>query len=49
VKENGRERIYELAPSGREEIRDMIKRLEVIEQFWEAALEAFKRRTEGKK
>jgi len=49
VKENGRKRIYELAPSGREEIREMIKRLEVMEQFWEAALEAFKRRTEEKK
>jgi DNA-binding transcriptional ArsR family regulator len=49
VKKNGRERIYELAPSGREEIREMIKRLEVMEQFWEAVLEAFKRHTEEKK
>ena len=49
ARKNGRERIYELAPSGGRAMRDTIKQLEELERFWEVALEAFKRHAEKKK
>jgi DNA-binding transcriptional ArsR family regulator len=49
AKKNGRERIYELAPSGGREMRKTIDQLEELERFWEGALEAFKRYAERKK
>jgi len=48
ARKNGRERIYELAPSGGKAMRDMIGQLEAMERFWEAALNAFKRYAEKK-
>jgi DNA-binding transcriptional ArsR family regulator len=52
ARKKGRERIYELAPSGGKAMRATIEQLEELERFWEAALEAFKRyaeKTEKKK
>jgi DNA-binding transcriptional ArsR family regulator len=49
ARKNGRERIYELAPSGGRAMRDTIEQLEELERFWEVALEAFKRHAEKKK
>jgi DNA-binding transcriptional ArsR family regulator len=49
ARKNGRERIYELAPSGGRAMRDAIEQLEEFERFWEVALEAFKRHAEKKK
>ena len=49
ARKNGRERIYELAPSGGRAMRDTIGQLEELERFWEVALEAFKRHAEKKK
>ncbi len=46
AKRSGRERIYELAPSGGREVRKMIEQLEDLERFWDVALEAFKRYVE---
>jgi DNA-binding transcriptional ArsR family regulator len=43
VKQAGRERIYQLAPGGRARIQAVIKKLEEVGQFWDVALEAFKR------
>src|SRR5262249_1069632 len=43
---NGRERIYELAPRGGQTIRELIRRLEEVERFWDVALDAFKRYAE---
>jgi len=48
ARKNGRERIYELAPSGGKAMRDTIEQLEALEKFWEAALNAFKRYAEKK-
>jgi DNA-binding transcriptional ArsR family regulator len=48
ARKNGRERIYELAPSGGKAMREMIEQLGELEKFWEAALEAFKRYAEKK-
>jgi DNA-binding transcriptional ArsR family regulator len=45
----GRERIYELAPSGGKAMRETIEQLEEMEKFWEVALDAFKRYVEKKK
>jgi DNA-binding transcriptional ArsR family regulator len=47
-KKSGRERIYELAPSGGKEMRKMIDQLRQLERFWDVALEAFKRYAEKK-
>jgi DNA-binding transcriptional ArsR family regulator len=45
---SGRERIYELAPSGRHSIDELIGTLEQVGHFWDTALDAFKRYTESK-
>ena len=39
----GRERIYELAPGGRERMDAMLKKLAEVGTFWDTALGAFKR------
>jgi DNA-binding transcriptional ArsR family regulator len=44
----GRERIYELVPQGGEAIRDLIRQLQEVGSFWDAALRSFKRYVEGK-
>ncbi len=44
----GREQLYELAPQGGEAIRELIAQLEVMGQFWDRALAAFKRQVEQK-
>jgi DNA-binding transcriptional ArsR family regulator len=45
----GRERIYELAPTGGAAIKEIIVELEEVGRFWDVALEAFKRYAEKKK
>jgi DNA-binding transcriptional ArsR family regulator len=47
-KKSGRERIYELAPSGGKEMRRTIEQLREMEQFWDVVLQAFKRYAEKK-
>ena len=49
ARKSGRERIYELAPSGGMEMRKVIEHLEDMERFWDVVLEAFKRHVEKKK
>jgi DNA-binding transcriptional ArsR family regulator len=49
ARENGRERIYELAPSGGKAMRETIEQLEELEQYWSVVLEAFKRYAEKKR
>ena len=49
ARKSGRERIYELAPSGGKEMRETIEQLEQMERYWEVVLEAFKRYVENKK
>jgi DNA-binding transcriptional ArsR family regulator len=44
----GRERIYELAPSGKQSIEELIGTLEQVGRFWDTALDAFKRYAESK-
>jgi DNA-binding transcriptional ArsR family regulator len=44
---SGRERIYELAPSGRQAIDELIGTLEQVGRLWDIALEAFKRYAES--
>lgn len=46
---SGRERIYELAPSGSKAMRETITELEELERFWQRALDAFKRYAENKR
>jgi len=46
---NGRERIYELAPSGGKTMRETIEQLEEMERYWEEVLKAFKRYAEEEK
>ena len=46
ARKNGRERIYELAPSGSKTMRETIKQLEEMERYWGSILEAFKRYAE---
>ena len=48
AKKNGRERIYELAPGGRDAVELLIKKLEEVGAFWDTALGAFKRYLEEK-
>ena len=48
AKKHGRERIYELAPGGREAVELLIKKLEEVGAFWDTALGAFKRYLEEK-
>ena len=49
AKKEGRERIYELAPSGGKEMRKTIEELEDLERFWDVVLEAFKHYAETKR
>jgi DNA-binding transcriptional ArsR family regulator len=49
ARKSGRERIYELAPSGGKEMRETIEQLEQMERYWDVVLEAFKRYVESKK
>lgn len=49
ARKSGRERIYELAPSGGKEMRATIEQLEQLERYWDVVLEAFKRYVENKK
>ncbi len=46
-RKNGREQIYELAPSGQDAIRALIAELEQVSRFWDGALDAFKRYAEA--
>jgi DNA-binding transcriptional ArsR family regulator len=43
ARKSGRERIYELAPSGGKAMRETIEQMEQIEQYWNVVLEAFRR------
>ncbi len=49
ARKSGRERIYELAPSGGRQMRRVIEQMQELEQFWDVALEAFKRYAEKEK
>ena len=49
ARRNGRQRIYELAPSGGKTMRQTIERLEEMERYWNEVLEAFKHYVEEKK
>src|SRR5713226_4511512 len=42
AKKSGRERIYELAPGGRDAVGVLIRKLEEVSAFWDLALGAFK-------
>lgn len=48
ARKSGRERIYELAPSGRQTIDELIGTLEQVGRFWETAFDAFKSYAESK-
>jgi DNA-binding transcriptional ArsR family regulator len=48
ARKSGRERIYELAPSGGKEMRKAIEQLQAMERFWDVVLAAFKRYAEKK-
>jgi DNA-binding transcriptional ArsR family regulator len=48
ARRNGREQIYELAPSGSQAIEELIGTLEQVGHFWDTALDAFKRYAEKK-
>jgi DNA-binding transcriptional ArsR family regulator len=48
ARQNGREQIYELAPSGGRAIEELIGTLEEVGRFWDTALNAFKRYAESK-
>ena len=48
TRKSGRERTYELAPSGGHLMRETIGVLKELERFWEVALDAFKRHAEKK-
>src|SRR5215813_3247574 len=45
---HGREQIYELAPTGGQAIIELIRHLQEVSQFWDRALDAFKRHVEQK-
>lgn len=49
AKKIGRERIYELAPGGRDAIHQLMRTLEQVGAFWDSALNAFKRYVEERK
>jgi len=49
ARKNGRERIYELAPSGGTAMRETIAQLQQMERYWDTVLAAFKRYAEAKK
>jgi DNA-binding transcriptional ArsR family regulator len=45
---SGRERIYQLAPSGKQSIDELIGTLEQVGRFWDTTLDAFKRYAESR-
>lgn len=47
AKKSGREQIYELAPMGRDAVRQLIAKLEEVSGFWDLTLDAFKRYAEA--
>ena len=47
VTKSGRERSYQLAPSGKQSIYELIGTLEQVGHFWDSALEAFKHYAES--
>jgi DNA-binding transcriptional ArsR family regulator len=47
ARKSGREQIYELAPMGRNAMRELIAKLEEMSRFWDTALDAFKRYAEA--
>jgi DNA-binding transcriptional ArsR family regulator len=49
ARKNGRERIYQLAPTGGKEMRRMIDEMKHLERCWDIALDAFKHYAEKKK
>lgn len=49
AKKSGRERIYELAPSGGKTMRETIEQLQAMERYWDVVLDAFKRYVEKKR
>jgi DNA-binding transcriptional ArsR family regulator len=48
AKQNGREQIYELAPSGNQAIEELIGTLQQVGRFWDTALDSFKHYAESK-
>jgi DNA-binding transcriptional ArsR family regulator len=46
---SGRERIYQLAPSGRKAMREAIAQLQDMDRYWDFVLEAFKNYAEKKR
>ena len=49
ARKSGRERIYELDPSGAKTVKEMIEHFEAMSGLWDYALEAFKHYVEAKK
>ena len=43
ARREGRERIYRLAPQGRNNVDDLIETLRQVSAFWDAALASFKK------
>src|SRR5262249_59134940 len=46
---SGRERIYQLAPTGRKAMREAIEELRDMERYWDFILEAFKNYAEKRR
>jgi len=46
---SGRERIYQLAPTGRKAMLDAIEQLQDMERYWDFVLETFKNYAEKKR
>ncbi len=46
---SGRERIYQLAPSGKKALHDAIAELQDMERYWDLVLQAFKSHLEKKR
>ena len=46
---SGRERIYQLAPSGRKAVQEAITQLQDMERYWDLVLQAFKTHVEKKR
>jgi hypothetical protein len=46
ARKNGRQRIYELAPSGGQTMRAALEQLRELERFWDVTLNAFKQYAE---
>jgi DNA-binding transcriptional ArsR family regulator len=49
ARKSGREMIYELAPKGRQTMKEMIAHLEEMSRLWDHALDAFKDYAEARK